>query len=913
MKKFFSFLAAALMTGSMAAGTLIDYNSTPTLPAGITISGTTKMANVKIHTNTDGVDCIQLANGYNASGVYNGNAIILHTEGGFKAGDTLKVAGFFNNSDETKVAKAEIFTVDADNNCTAVWTSQQFINGRTSAADPAIEAYVLAADMDSIMIGRNGGTGTNICKLSIVRPEAAPTTLATFSISSAEIVAGQVGDIALGTNGYGSQAVADPATWYTCAKGDYTFKGAKVCVATASNGGGIQMQGNASDVAKMGFFGNATAFNNIHSVKVVLRTTSTATYVPVFNIYTDSLGTTTALAAPDTVLTTEGGFKKFVYTYSYAEPGKFFNIKDDLAGALYIDSIYVTYEQKEEPATINYWLVGTAAENGWDQTAAMPMPGDSIVRHLAAGTYEFKVLTQEASWTGALGYANLNAEASSPNVFGSDNVAFELENEGDATIKVVDGQIVVLGNFKEQVQADYYIKFAGNGWTWVGMGQAPSGVYMYEGVWGGVGANLNTSMSDEGATWYPEADIFFGTEEMETLPVPAVGTVGYYVYIPDAEPTPMFCFLYEGTPAAWDGTVTLSKDTITSLADLEGITLTFNGAATLALLDEEGSSIALQNEDGSELYAMWAPLYGGTYVITDTVVTLNGWYTGEGTTPLPAESAIVYFEDYGSFIVDGNEEAYFETVEIAFEAAPATTYTITYTVIGDNPSHCGVTAGYFNESGDGKAFVAGANIVPDNMTAYVYITVIDGYTAEVKINDAAVTLTDNYWEEAVTADMTIEVIFTAPQPTPEHLYIIGDFQSWTPAAGIEMLPVAGEEGVFTYEYSYATNGYFAFITELSSDWAVVNAHRFGPATDGTVATIGVENPNTLVAAEAAFQIPGGDYIFTVDVVNMTFVAEEKEPTALHNVESVKATKVIENGKVVILKNGVRYNVLGAQF
>lgn len=203
----------------------------------------------------------------------------------------------------------------------------------------------------------------------------------------------------------------------------------------------------------------------------------------------------------------------------------------------------------EEPeATINYWLVGTAAENGWDQTAAMPMAGDQIVRHLAAGTYEFKVLTQEGSWTGALGFANLNAEASSANVFGDDNVVFELENEGDVTIKVVEGQIVVLGTFKEQVVADYYIKFAGNNWTWVGMTQAPSGVYMYEGVWGGVGANVNTSMSDNGATWYPVENIFFGTEELEPLDVPAVGTVGYYVYIPDAEPAPMLAFLYEGTP-----------------------------------------------------------------------------------------------------------------------------------------------------------------------------------------------------------------------------------------------------------------------------------------------------------------------------------------------------------------------------
>lgn len=801
MKKFFSFLAAALMTGSMAAGTLIDYNSTPTLPAGITISGTTKMANVKIHTNTDGVDCIQLANGYNASGVYNGNAIILHTEGGFKAGDTLKVAGFFNNSDETKVAKAEIFTVDADNNCTAVWTSQQFINGRTSAADPAIEAYVLAADMDSIMIGRNGGTGTNICKLSIVRPEAAPTTLATFSISSAEIVAGQVGDIALGTNGYGSQAVADPATWYTCAKGDYTFKGAKVCVATASNGGGIQMQGNASDVAKMGFFGNATAFNNIHSVKVVLRTTSTATYVPVFNIYTDSLGTTTALAAPDTVLTTEGGFKKFVYTYSYAEPGKFFNIKDDLAGALYIDSIYVTYEKGDEPA------------------------------------------------------------------------------------------------------------------------------------------------------------------------------------------------------AEYDGTITTSLDnaTISSLSDLANIQLTFVDATTITLSDDDEfmGGIYLQNKSGSEVYAVWHPALGHTYTINGNVVTLSGF---EKTAllecvDLPAESATLYLEDMGSFVVDGGDVEYFESAEIAYEAAPATTYTITYTVIGDNPSHCGVTAGYFNEIGEGKAFVAGANIVPDNMTAYVYITVIDGYTAEVKINDAAVTLIDNYWEEDVTADMTIEVIFSAPatinywlvgpaaengwdqtkaMPMPgdsivRHLAagtyefkVLTQEASWTGALGYADLNAeASSANVFgsdnvcfelenegdviikvvegqivvlgTFKEQVVADYYIKF---AGNNWTWVpmttieGAYEYDGVWGGTGANVNdkMEDASATWYPEASIEFVAmdgteapvaaigteGTYVYTSEPAKLYF-RYEFVPTALHNVESVKATKVIENGKVVILKNGVRYNVLGAQF
>lgn len=50
-----------------------------------------------------------------------------------------------------------------------------------------------------------------------------------------------------------------------------------------------------------------------------------------------------------------------------------------------------------------------------------------------------------------------------------------------------------------------------------------------------------------------------------------------------------------------------------------------------------------------------------------------------------------------------------------------------------------------------------------------------------------------------------------------------------------------------------------------------------------------------------------------DVLIQNIVINDITPMAVENtVDAVKAVKVIENGKVVILKNGVRYNVLGAQ-
>ena len=56
----------------------------------------------------------------------------------------------------------------------------------------------------------------------------------------------------------------------------------------------------------------------------------------------------------------------------------------------------------------------------------------------------------------------------------------------------------------------------------------------------------------------------------------------------------------------------------------------------------------------------------------------------------------------------------------------------------------------------------------------------------------------------------------------------------------------------------------------------------------------------------------GDYTFTYEYANgkltVTFPSEE---TAIHNAAvEAKAVKMMENGQLVIIKNGVKYNVLG---
>lgn len=54
----------------------------------------------------------------------------------------------------------------------------------------------------------------------------------------------------------------------------------------------------------------------------------------------------------------------------------------------------------------------------------------------------------------------------------------------------------------------YYIKhpWGGGDWTWEKMTKDGS-TYVYTDVWGGVGANINTSASDDGSEWYEKANI----------------------------------------------------------------------------------------------------------------------------------------------------------------------------------------------------------------------------------------------------------------------------------------------------------------------------------------------------------------------------------------------------------------------
>lgn len=104
-------------------------------------------------------------------------------------------------------------------------------------------------------------------------------------MSSSDIINGKTGTVELPTNAYGKQDVQNESTWYNWTHNSINFKGAKICIATDSNGGGIQFQGNASDSKKQGFIFNTTKIEQIQYLEIILKVVSTSSYAPAYHVY----------------------------------------------------------------------------------------------------------------------------------------------------------------------------------------------------------------------------------------------------------------------------------------------------------------------------------------------------------------------------------------------------------------------------------------------------------------------------------------------------------------------------------------------------------------------------------------------------------------------------------------------------
>ena len=85
-------------------------------------------------------------------------------------------------------------------------------------------------------------------------------------------------------------------------------------------------------------------------------------------------------------------------------------------------------------------------------------------------------------------------------------------NKGTLSVSANGG-----GGTEQPSASAFYIKHPWNNgsWEWKKMSSSGNNTYTYTGIWGGVGANINTSSSDSGAEWY-EASKISGASSLST-------------------------------------------------------------------------------------------------------------------------------------------------------------------------------------------------------------------------------------------------------------------------------------------------------------------------------------------------------------------------------------------------------------
>ena len=142
----------------------------PASKDGITLNTTdasqVAFATVKIHNNADAVNCIKFGKSYKYAESDEYYYAQIEIEGGFKSGDVITIAGAYNNADEKNAAVA--FRSDPTST-EALWTTENFINGKTSESDPVEQTYTLTEAAEKLYFGRSGNTGTCVTLLKITR------------------------------------------------------------------------------------------------------------------------------------------------------------------------------------------------------------------------------------------------------------------------------------------------------------------------------------------------------------------------------------------------------------------------------------------------------------------------------------------------------------------------------------------------------------------------------------------------------------------------------------------------------------------------------------------------------------------------------------------------------------------------
>ena len=438
---------------------------------GSTILGAAgvELSTVKINTNTNEVNSIKFGSSYvYADGKY---LTIKPVEGAFKAGDTLKVAACLNNSDETKYANVDVYAVDG---ATRLFRTDNIINSRLVADDPAIMTYVLEADQDSLLLGRYGNTAMHVIALQVVRPAGAAPQPAdpTVSVRGSMNEWGETPFELSADKTYATLTIDDiPA-------GDYQFK-------MFING---EWRSNGYTFHR-GFTGAAGITGNDDN-NMVFQADVRGAYTFTWTFANDSLG--------------------FIYPEAPQPQGCDWDAIDYLGDGSPEQTFgnqFKVCKEGDVPNVVNIQKPGFAAETGIYVTFPSAAFGEIS---LAEGQYVID---------GAGMVLYLSA-------FTAQETEVSVVCEGNTYVFTVYN---ALGGAPE---LNYYMKNnwdAASDWTWKAMTKDGENYKLENVVFGGTGVNYNTAESDEGSSWVPVADIAgaaIAAKDTVTFVLdPAAGTV----------------------------------------------------------------------------------------------------------------------------------------------------------------------------------------------------------------------------------------------------------------------------------------------------------------------------------------------------------------------------------------------------
>ena len=199
---------------------------------------------------------------------------------------------------------------------------------------------IMEVDKNSTIIKIEGeGTGGEVTP----KPET-PDTGEGMTVNS--IISGKTSATDLTENSYGTQAVDKNETWYSWKYDNVAYSGVKICKAIGDFAGCIQVQGNASDASKQGFFFNSTAFSkDIKSIKIVVNGLAKYNDPTVFSVYggTEAHPTKNIVKGTYTTEKKNENVNSFTFVYDFSTvSNKYFTIWNNAIGVLYIEKIIVT-------------------------------------------------------------------------------------------------------------------------------------------------------------------------------------------------------------------------------------------------------------------------------------------------------------------------------------------------------------------------------------------------------------------------------------------------------------------------------------------------------------------------------------------------------------------------------------------